>query len=164
MNDVSTMQSRFTPINDAEPACDRTCAQLLIYSSELKPKEITDFLKGIEPTAQVLSKQPEGEYPGRANGWFLSSENFVNSKDLRTHLDWLLKMIAPRAVELTELQAREGVKMYVYCPWWAKYGGGGPSIWPEQMKMLSALNLECTIDFADYSEQEAGLSSTEDAG
>jgi Domain of unknown function (DUF4279) len=152
------IKSRFTPVNDEEPACERTCAKLLIYSSTLKPEEITKSLAGTEPTSRVFAREPEGSYPGRTHGWFLSSENVVNSRDLRTHLEWLLHVILPLKSSLSELQALYGIKMYVYCPWWAKFGSGGPTIWPEQMTSLSELNLECTIDFADHSHQDVATS------
>jgi hypothetical protein len=148
------INSRFTTINEAEPACERTCAKLLIYSPVLDSRAITSILGGLEPTSDVSARKSNGRYPGRANGWFLSSEGTVLSKDLRTHLDWLLKTVWPVKSALIGLQEREGTKMYVHCPWWAHFGTGGPSLWPEQMKLLSDLNLECAIDFADYSDPE----------
>jgi hypothetical protein len=64
-----------------------------------------------------------------------------------------IERLLPLKSRLLKLQGEDGIRMYVYCPWWAKFGGGGPSLWPEQMTALSELNLECTIDFADYSHQ-----------
>jgi Domain of unknown function (DUF4279) len=154
MTDQMFTTSRFTAVNDAEAACERTCAKLLIYSPTLTPTEITELLGGLQPTSQVFSREPSGEYPGRANGWFLSSEGAVASKDLRTHLDWLLKVLSPLVSLLSELQRRTGTRMYVHCPWWGRFDSGGPSLWPEQMRSLADLNLECTIDFAHYNAQE----------
>jgi hypothetical protein len=42
--------------------------------------------------------------------------------------------------------------MSVNCVWWSKEGGGGPTLWPAQMRSLAELNLECSFEFADYSE------------
>jgi hypothetical protein len=147
------IKHHLTAGHDPEAACERTCAELLIYSPDLTPMAITSFLGGLEPTSQVFARDPSGQYPGRRNGWFLSSENAVPSKDLRTHLNWLLHLLSPVGSLLADLQRRDGTKMYVYCPWWSRFNSGGPSLWPEQMRMLADLNLECSIDFAQYDDE-----------
>lgn len=123
----------------------------------MHPSKVTELL-GLTPTSSVA--QDESSPPnslglvrvGTLNAWFLSSESFVQSKDLRRHLDGLIARLQPRREALQLLQGRKNVRMYVSCPWWARHGGGGPSLWPEQMKALAALNLECSINFADYSD------------
>jgi hypothetical protein len=160
-NEQDIVLSRFTPINDDNKSCARTCAELRIYSGDIHPLTVTHLL-GISPTSVVAKgeKSPPNSLGrsrvGKINGWFLSSEPNVQSKDLRRHLDWLMKQLWPASDALRALQAVPGIRMYVYCPWWSEDGGGGPALWPEQMKMLAELNLECTIDFADYSESAVG--------
>ncbi|MBB5344470.1 hypothetical protein HDF10_002449 [Edaphobacter lichenicola] len=90
---------------------------------------------------------------GKLNAWFLSSEEYVSSRDARHHLDWLLDRLRRKAEALRDLQEKPCVKMYVSCPWWSQHGGGGPSLWPEQMRGLAELNLECSFSFADYSNE-----------
>ena len=139
---------------------ERTCAKLLIYPGELHPSALTTLL-GITPTDTVAigeRKRPNslGRAPiGKVNGWFLSSEGRVQSNDLRRHLDWLIAKLEPSQEQLRKLQSKAGVRMYVSCPWWSRSGGGCATLWPEQMRALAALNLECTISFADYSEHYA---------
>jgi hypothetical protein len=148
----------FTPLDDANPSVERTCAKLCVYSGDIHPNVVTNLL-GIEPTGHVavgergrLNKL--GRAPvGKINGWFLSSEEQVRSKDLRRHLDWLIERLGVCRDGLRRLQEQKGVRMYVSCPWWPRLGGGGPTLWPEQMQGLAELNLECTIDFADYSDK-----------
>ncbi|HXM23923.1 MAG TPA: DUF4279 domain-containing protein [Terriglobales bacterium] len=158
MNEQDISLSHYTPIKDVDDSCERTCAQLLVYSDDLHPSAVTDLL-GISPTKYAArgEKSPPnslGLAPiGRVNGWFLSSEEHVQSKDLRRHLNWLIGQLQPRASALRQLQAKPRVRMYVSCPWWSNDGGGGVSLWPEQMLALAALNLECTIVFADYSDE-----------
>lgn len=147
--------SYFSPIDDHDASVDRTCAQLLIYPGQLHPSDVTGLL-GIEPTRTVVIGErinPKSDKPGRVNGWFLSSEGLVQSKDLRRHLDWLIDTLIPAHSSLSQLQAMDGVRMYVMCPWWSSTGGGGPHFWPNQLRGLADLNLECTLAFADYSEQ-----------
>jgi hypothetical protein len=144
-----------TPYNDHWESCERTVAQLLIYPGDLTPDHVTEMLK-IPPTiAQTKGEKRRSSTTGvereiKLNGWFLSSEGQVGSRDLRRHVDWLLRRLAASAPGLAQLQAHDGVRMCVKCIWW---GGGGPVLWPEQMARLAQLNLECAFEFADYGEE-----------
>jgi len=73
---------------------------------------------------------------------------------LRRHLDWLLGQILPRADVLRELQETAGISMNVNCIWWSATGGGGPTLWPEQMRRLADLNLECSFDVSFYDDDD----------
>lgn len=160
------IESRFTPRDDDNPATDRTCAKLIIYPGEIKPIQVTEALK-LEPTRTVTAGESRlmgrHEIPrvGRINAWIISSEAHIQSKDLRSHLEWLIASLTQNADALRKLQATSGVRMYVSCVWWSKHGGGGPVLWPEQMRGLSNLNLECAFSFAYYGE-ESGDSERDD--
>lgn len=151
-----TELSRMTPYDDEYATCERVRATLRVYGDDLDPAVATGRLK-IVPT----SSQEKGEVRTNSLGrqraikigaWFLSSEGSVRSKDLRRHLDWLLGHLLPRAEALRGLQEMEGVTMNVNCIWWSATGGGGPTLWPEQMRGLADLNLECSFDIAFYGE------------
>jgi hypothetical protein len=153
---LTSEDSYFTPLNDSDENVERTCADLLIYSGSIHPKVVSELLC-IDPTRITIMGQrgPVNSLGrsvlGKVNLWSLSSEEIVQSNDLRRHIDWLCSKLQPAATALQKLQQEPGVQMYVFCPWWSKTGGGGPTLWPKQMKALSDLNLECTIPFADYS-------------
>lgn len=143
------MKAGLTPYNDAYPSCERTFAELRVYSDVIDPAAITAML-GIQPT----SVQPKGAVTtnslGRTrvaptNGWYLSSEGRTASKDVRRHLDWLLSVLSTKKATLEQIQGMRDVRMNVTCIWWMA-GGGGPSLWPEQMSGLADLNLECAFD------------------
>jgi hypothetical protein len=142
--------ARQTPYNEKYVTCARTTATLRIYSDELDPREIEKYLQ--IPATQINRKGEARTSPrGRTrilpkNAWFLSSEGQVASKDLRHHLDWLLAKLEGAEVRLGELQAMPEVRMSVNCVWWSAYGHGGPTLWPEQMRRLAELDLECTFD------------------
>ena len=146
-----------TPVNDEYGSCERTYAELRVYSGEMAPGDVTTIL-GIPPTSSIglgEEKPPNSigrSIVGKLNGWFLSSESAVESKDLRRHLDWLIFKLSPLAPRLHTLQETPGVKISVNCVWWSAGGGGGPTLWPEQMRRLADLNLECSFDFADYGD------------
>ena len=150
--------SRRTPIDDIYETCERTFAQLQIYTDNIEPNAITEQL-GIPPSrsqkkGDVLTNSSGVERIPKINGWFLSSEPWVASKDVRRHLDWLLSQLVPIKERLLALQDMETVRMVVKCIWWSAYGDGGPTLWPEQMQLLADLNLECSFSLAFFGVEE----------
>ena len=148
--------SRITPYDAEYATCERTLATLRIYGDDLDPAIVTERL-GILSTSSQKKGETRTNSLGRQRtikigGWFLSSEGNVQSKDLRHHLDWLLGQILPRADALRVLQEMDGITMNVNCIWWSAAGGGGPTLWPEQMRGLADMNLECSFDFSFYGE------------
>jgi hypothetical protein len=142
--------SRRTPYDDEYGTCLETRAELLIYPGALSPHEVTDRLQ-LEPSRINIVGEEHVNELGRkrvvkANGWFLSSEGQVESLDTRRHLDWLLERLAPRSQSLKEIQSIPGIHMSVNCPWYSRSGHGGPTLWPEQMRALADLDLECSFD------------------
>ncbi len=145
-----------THYNDSDPNCEETFAALRIYSYALSPIEIGQHLH-ITPSDTNWSAVDRVKSTGAMqppNLWELSSESNVNSKDLRRHLDWLLSQVLPASEALRGLQSEPDVKMCVHCRWWSKLGGGGTTLWPEQMKAIADLNLELSVAFSDYSSTE----------
>ena len=134
--------SHFTPLTDFEENCERTLAVLRIYPGEITPPEVTELLGVSQPLPSLRES--------------ISSESFVESRDLRRHLDWLLDKVEPGSDGLNVLQQRPGVRMCVYCIWWSRHGGG-PTLWPERMRRLAALNLECSFDIQYYGEDGAQI-------
>ena len=43
--------------------------------------------------------------------------------------------------------------MTVQCIWWSATGQGGPTLWPEQMRLLAALNPECSFDVSLFGDE-----------
>ncbi|WP_417835046.1 DUF4279 domain-containing protein [Thalassospira xiamenensis] len=142
------LYSRWTPEDVEYSSCEETFSELIIYTSK-NSSEVTEML-GMSPS----SAQDKGDRIQTSRGvdrfaketyWALSSEGMILSKDLRHHLNWLLKSIYSKRYQLLEIQNFSDVKMAVNCKWWSR-GSGGPTIWPEQMKVLSEMNLELTFD------------------
>jgi Domain of unknown function (DUF4279) len=150
--------SRRTPIDDGYASCRETRVELLIYPGKLSPDEVTARL-GLEPTQVNLAGSEVTNRLGRTrtiqiNGWFLSSEGQIESLDARRHLDWLLTVLRPKDEALQALQAAPDVQMSVNCTWISRSGHGGPTLWPEQMRALAELSLECSFDIGFYEEDE----------
>ena len=147
-----------TPVNHEYGTCERVCVDLRIYPSDLRHEDITELLR-IEPT----ETQNKGDDIPTARGtsrtakvtlWSLASEGNVPSRDLRAHLDWLLERLVNSHDALRELQRCHDVKMSVCCVWWSRSGHGGPTLWPEQMRQLADLNLECSFEIQFHPDED----------
>ncbi len=147
---MNNVFSRDTPYDDTYGTCAETRAELLIYPDAMLPEDVTRRL-GIKPSETATAGQEQVNSLGRkriarSTFWSLSSEGEVRSMDLRRHLDWLLGRLATCGESLVELQSVRGVRMRVNCVWYSKAGHGGPTLWPEQMRAMADLNLECSFD------------------
>ncbi|MCX5999313.1 MAG: DUF4279 domain-containing protein [Chloroflexi bacterium] len=150
--------SRLTPIDDSNGSCILARASLCIYPDEVDPATVTKRL-GLEPTYSQKKGEQRLERSGRlhtlgVSSWLIDSDGAVSSRDLRRHLDWLLDRIEPAAAQLRELQQCPGVEMSVRCAWFAARQEAVPTLWPEQMRRLAALNLECLISIGYYGDDE----------
>jgi hypothetical protein len=136
---------KLTAYDDDYPTCQQTYAVLRIFSDSTSPREATALL-GITPTDSFEKGEAVGTRGAkrRQNGWFLSTEAQVQSRDSRRHLDWLVAAICDREEALSRLRSA-GAEIDVSC-YWVSLGQGGPVIGPEQMKQLSRLGLEVWWD------------------
>lgn len=158
---MSMTRSYLMPHDPEYGTCALTYATLRIYSGTVPPETMTAEL-GVKPDWTMTKGHPHQLPSGRTreatiSGWFLSSKGQVASKDLRDHLDWLLDRLRPAAVGLSVLQADE-VRMDIFCRWDSASGHGGPSLDPEQMRLMAELNLQCGFDVylaGDEEEPEA---------
>ena len=129
------------PYIDDYSACARTYATFRLYPGEASPSVVTRAL-GLVPTS--VSVQGE-KSPRHVNGWFLSSQGVIESRDSRRHIDWLLDQVEPVAAELDAL-VLSGAKADISCFWESSSGNGGPMLSPEQMKRLCRLHLSVGWD------------------
>ena len=134
-----------TPYDDQYSTCKSTFATLRIFSDTVSPAEVTARLQ-LDPT-DFFKKGDAMGLPGRSrkrNGWFLSSESFIKSRDTRRHIDWILASISKKNDAISSLRAG-GLDIDISCIWISS-GQGGPVISPPQMSLLSALNIEIWWD------------------
>ncbi len=154
----SRTDSRRTPLDSSYPSCERACAELRIYSIVESYERISSMLALTPTTAQNLGEEIptiRGTRIAKTTMWSLSSEAQVFSKDIRHHLDWLLELLDSQRI--SALQQCRGIKMFVCCIWWSACGHGGPTLWPEQMKRLAELNLECSFDVYFFPDESSEI-------
>ena len=141
--------NRTTPPNDGYPSCDRTCAELRIYPAARDVVDVSAIMC-LSPTESGNAGEVRSTLNGKSRTvkkthWVLSSEQYVTSKDLRTHLDWLLRKVSQSTAGLANL-SQDGTKISIICIWWSATGQGGPTLWPEQLRGLADLGLEVGFD------------------
>jgi hypothetical protein len=133
--------------NDNYDTCDQTYVTLRIYSDNTQPDALTEFL-GILPT-DTQTKGQKNELRGNGliarNGWFLTSDNIITSKDSRRHIDYLADKLLPVKEKLKSLMS-DGNQIDISCFWASKNGQGGPTISPQQLSKLADLGVELWFD------------------
>ena len=131
---------------------------LRIFGDDLDPLSVTKKLK-IPPDFESRKGEPQlkrsakgkiSEYsPYTTNMWSFSSESWVNSPNLTTHLKWFLKELNSKKEVLLEYKINPSIKMDVFC--FSRGHSKKPPTIPAQIKeQFSDLGIE--IEFDHYSE------------
>lgn len=135
-----------TEYDDNYPTCIETYATLRVFGEAVELDDVSRMLAST-PTRTQRKGQPlrEGaKTSAKLSGWFLETRAVIQSKDSRRHLDSLLDILKPKVLEIQEMQAR-GMEIDICC-FWLSVGQGGPTIGPEQSKVLGALGIEVWFD------------------
>lgn len=147
---MDVFNSMITPVAKDYATCSECYAELLIYPGLIHPDKITRLL-GVSATQINVAGTSVTNSRGKVreikrSGWFLSSKDTVESRDLRDHIDWIVMRLSESKDALHEIQNTRNVKMTLKCTWRSKVGHSGPVLWPQQMTAISALGLECSFD------------------
>ena len=130
--------------DDNYATCAETFATLRIFTGTIPPDDFTVRI-GVDPSrTQEYTPRPQG-VKDKPAGWFLTSQNKIESRDVRRHIDYLLDQIATKADALAWIRISGGTAD-VMCYWVSAAGQGGPSLWPRQMATLAKLDLEIWFD------------------
>ena len=133
--------------NDDYEVCNKTYVTFRLYSVMLSPQEITNFL-GIEPSETIekgIEKNILTHKRIEHNAWFLTSENIINSKDIRRHIDYIADKLLPIRERL-KILASQGAEIDICCLWLSENGQGGPTLSPQQLSKLGELGIELWFD------------------
>ncbi|MEK8180697.1 DUF4279 domain-containing protein [Flavobacterium buctense] len=121
------------PYNDNYPTCGETYATLRIYS---KNSNVVERLE-IKPSDTSTGVD--------FNGYFYSTKEILDSKDIRRHIDYLIEKFRPKIDILKKIQS-EGSQIDISCYWLSKDGHGGPTLSPNQLTELGKLNVDIWFD------------------
>ena len=130
---------------DDNPTCKATYASLCVHRDELDPDDVSSRLGIVPSKAHRTGDEYRYGYVVPTGGWFLSSQEQVESKDVCRHVVWILDRLAGKEAELLRLQD-EGHEMYVFCYWLSASGHGGPELSHEVMQRLVSLRLDIAFD------------------
>jgi len=130
--------------DDDFPSCEKTYATLRALSASGDPHAVTNALAA-EPSECWRKGDHRHGASAPRSGWLLTTEAFVQSRDLRRHLDWLVDRFGSRRPELAGLRST-GWALDVPCYWLSAYGHGGPTIDSKQMTVLAQLELSLWLD------------------
>lgn len=119
-------------IDDAYASADETFATLAGYSPLDSDPQVLNAVLG-EPATST------------DGGWFLESREFISSRDLRRHLNWILDFAEPESSLLDRLRS-EGWEFVVLCFWRSAFGHGGPVLDATTLRRLSKLALDLQFD------------------
>ncbi len=134
-----------TEYDDDYPTCDQSYATLRILSEAVDPDVMSARLGIAASRAHRRGDRGSGRAIHGLNGWFLTTEEIVQSRDVRRHIDWLLERMDPLRAALASLRA-EGCRADIFCFWVSASGHGGPGLMPGSMRRLADLELEVWFD------------------
>ncbi|MEK7951772.1 DUF4279 domain-containing protein [Luteolibacter soli] len=147
-----------TPYNPEYATCAYTHAWLRIMSETLDPDAVTGVM-GVQPTETQRAGDPRPTKPDRTykkSGWWISSSGVLTSLDAREHLDWILSKLDGCDAAFEKLHA-EGHLIDLCVRWDSRWGHGGPTISPVQMRRLAELQIELWFDvYFDGADEEKG--------
>lgn len=138
--------------SDDYKSCEETFATLRIFYDVQPPEYLSDFLRLTPSRVQVKGEELGKKRKYTSNGWFLSSERAVDSKDARRHIDYLLDQILPLKDKIEELQ-QDTAQIDITCYWVSKTCNGGPILSKQQLRKLADLGVDFWFDF--YCSDEA---------
>lgn len=126
-------------------SCESCFVTLCIYHDNISSDEVTEMLL-MQPSKQ----RKIGELLGmgifvKRNGWFLSTEDLVDSRDIRAHIWDLILKISEKNDVIANLIGF-GHEIIMSCYWDSASGNGGPILDAKTMAALSFLGIDLHFD------------------
>lgn len=137
------MNSRSSGYDHKFSACVRTYASLCIYHKRIRPETMTSTL-GITPDRTGL----RGERAALSrlvtrNYWARSTQGSSNSRDVRYHIDLILRPSRRRPLQKL---ARLGCEIVIFCFWESRSANGGPNLDHQFLKRLAGWPVDLCFD------------------
>jgi len=126
---------------DDYSSCKKTFVTLCVYH-EYKNIELVSELLGIDPT-RVCNKGDKRHI--KKNGWFYTTKDLIESRDVRRHLYFLTDKLDGKYIEISKLKSM-GFEIFIMCFWESSTGNGGPMLNSSLMGKLYLLGLDLDFD------------------
>ncbi len=126
---------------DEYSSCERTYVTLSFYHEKLHSDEVSKILI-IKPTRTTEKNELRKI---NKNAWFFSTQETVESRDVRKHLRFLFGILKNKENEFNFLR-NEGWIIRIYCFWESTEGNGGPILDCKTMELLSMFKLDIHFD------------------
>ena len=97
------------------------------------------------PTRYQVVGTPKREGFYTISGWFLSTKDRLDSKDIRAHIWELISDLNDKRSVLKVL-VESGWQVDIYCYWESQSGNGGPYFDVSTLSALSLLEIELGFD------------------
>jgi hypothetical protein len=132
--------------DDAYATCEKTYATLCIYlPDQYDPNSLSEEL-GITPSRiQVKGENREGSIMRWPTAWFLTTDEIIQSKDVRRHIDWLIDQLTGKEKIIQKLKVNSS-KVEISCFWLSSSGHGGPMLSSNTMGRLGELGIVLGFD------------------
>jgi hypothetical protein len=127
-------------VSNIDNSCTSTYATLCIYHEEMTAEDITNILS-LEPTRTIQKNAKRI----KKNGWFLTTEDRIESTVLMDHLKALAEDIRFNKDQIA-LLITKGAQARIFCFWVSAMGNGGPIINAEMLRFYGELNLDLHFD------------------
>jgi predicted protein tyrosine phosphatase len=144
-------------MREQDPNCELIRASFAVYGDTLDPDRITNETGIVPSYAYKKGQSRRKRLPTAKTGsWALQSPPSLKSTNLEDHLEHLLLRLKGQAPYFASLAQVHHARFFI--GWFAAPSlGGGPSISPPILRMISALG--ATINFDFYGPEWSGSKS-----
>ena len=109
------MEERINKMNENEN--QYIYATLILRGEGLHPQYLTDSL-GLSPSMSFRKGDLRNETDRwKHNFWSLTSKGKIQSNNLATHVEWLMKQIEPVRTKFMDILSRNGMDAEISCFW-----------------------------------------------
>lgn len=129
------------------PSCDDVYVELVVYNNfdDLPENNIEINFK--QKKGDVIESSLGRKRTATIDLWTISSDNKVNSKDARDHLDYILNILQKNEEFFKNIIRIKKTKTVLKCVWFAKGYGGGPVVDCCQLRIISDFDLDLVFSF-----------------
>lgn len=137
------MSSRGNRYDHRLSPCARTYASLCVYHKRIRPETMTAILGMVPDKTGRRGERAALSRLATDNYWVRSTQGSTNSRDVRYHIDLILRPSRRRSLEKL---ARLGCAFKIFCFWESRSANGGPYLDHRFLKKLAGWPIDLEFD------------------